>query len=524
MLPSLMYLGKDLRRIVSALVVILLLTSMLTYISGISAAIVTIEQGRWVHYFPLPEDVSIYHWEENDSSYVEVSIYFPTEGYIVEDWGTTNATGNNISVDAKIWRWTGITLPMIKIENNTYSLGSLSAGEYLFTFKAWEWTIKEITFINADIVVPDDYPTIQEAINAAVNGDTIIVRNGTYYENVIINKTISLVGEDKETTIIDGGELWSVVRILANDVIVQGFTIKNCRRTGGVGSEEERSCVMVKGNNTLIKNNEIAHDNISMSWYIGIYLLQSSNNIIDRNYMKDDWNAIGVLLVQSSNNTISNNNMTDNGDGIWIEDYSSNNTVYGNTITDSWFSGIIVQLYSHNNNFYENTITGTNYEGIFLSRSNYNTFSGNFIANNGLGVELATGAPFNKFYHNNFINNTQWVHDPQNLVTFWDNGCEGNYWSNYNGTDLNEDGIGDEYLPWEGVDNYPLMNPYWNPADINHDSKVDIFDVVLAAGAYLSTLSDLNWNCHCDITEPYGVIDIFDIVMICTSYGEEYTP
>jgi len=111
------------------------------------------------------------------------------------------------------------------------------------------------------------------------------------------------------------------------------------------------------------------------------------------------------------------------------------------------------------------------------------------------------------------------------INTTWDNGCEGNYWSIYNETDLNRDGIGDTPYIIDGnnQDNYPLMNPYWNPTDINHDLEVDIFDVVLACVAYSSTPSDLNWNCHCDIAEPYGVIDIFDIVMICSSYGEEYT-
>jgi len=68
------------------------------------------------------------------------------------------------------------------------------------------------------------------------------------------------------------------------------------------------------------------------------------------------------------------------------------------------------------------------------------------------------------------------------------------------------------------------MNLYWNPADVNHDLKVDIFDVVLACVAYSSTPSDSNWNCHCDVAEPYGVIDIFDVVLICASYGEEYSP
>jgi len=68
------------------------------------------------------------------------------------------------------------------------------------------------------------------------------------------------------------------------------------------------------------------------------------------------------------------------------------------------------------------------------------------------------------------------------------------------------------------------IHPHWNNADINDDLKVDIFDVVLGVNAYQATPSDPHWNPRCDLTNPYGIIDIFDIVMICFSYGEEYTP
>ena len=64
----------------------------------------------------------------------------------------------------------------------------------------------------------------------------------------------------------------------------------------------------------------------------------------------------------------------------------------------------------------------------------------------------------------------------------------------------------------------------WNIADINGDLKVDFFDVVLGTDAYGATPLDPHWNLQCDLAKPYGEIDIFDIVMICTNYGEGYTP
>ena len=130
----------------------------------------------------------------------------------------------------------------------------------------------------------------------------------------------------------------------------------------------------------------------------------------------------------------------------------------------------------------------------------------------------------NLIYHNNFLNNTNQIYTTPPCIDFWNNGCEGNYWSGYNGSDLDLDGIGDEYLPWEGVDQYPLMNIYWNPADIDHDLDVDIFDIVKCAGAYRSTPSDPKWNCHCDIARAFGIVDIFDIVMVASSYGKKYNP
>src|SRR4030065_1588737 len=81
------------------------------------------------------------------------------------------------------------------------------------------------------IIVPDDYSTIQGAINGASDGDTVFVRAGTYHEHVIANKTISLVGEDVSTTIIDGGDTGHVVYVVRNNVNITGFTVRNSGRT-----------------------------------------------------------------------------------------------------------------------------------------------------------------------------------------------------------------------------------------------------------------------------------------------------
>ncbi len=77
----------------------------------------------------------------------------------------------------------------------------------------------------ASITVPDQYSTIQEAINAANDGDSIFVRNGTYFEHVVINKSLSIAGEDVTATIIDGNGTGHVLHVLSESVNITGFTI-----------------------------------------------------------------------------------------------------------------------------------------------------------------------------------------------------------------------------------------------------------------------------------------------------------
>jgi nitrous oxidase accessory protein NosD len=79
----------------------------------------------------------------------------------------------------------------------------------------------------ATIYVPGDYPAIQEAVDAAAPGDTVFVSSDTYHENVKINKSLHLIGENKDTTLIDGSAAGSVVWIITDGVEVSGFTLQN---------------------------------------------------------------------------------------------------------------------------------------------------------------------------------------------------------------------------------------------------------------------------------------------------------
>jgi len=349
------------------------------------------------------------------------------------------------------------------------------------------------------------FQNITSGLEHASANDTIFVYNGTYYESIHVNRSVSLVGESKHGVIIDGNFTGSVVVITTDNVNVANFTIRNARPWPPVGYGINMS--FSKGCN--ISNNIITNN------LLGIRLWDSSNNTIAYNQVFSPPNGAGVLLYLSNGNTLTNNTIPTGYTAIFLSS-SKHNTLNGN------------ELYS-------------NYWGIRLHNSNNNTIIANKISNNTRGIYIVSytwPGINNLIYHNNFVNNTEQA-VVANSTNIWHSGYPsgGNYWSDYNGTDnytgpyqneTGSDGIGD--IPYVvgkyERDNYPLMRPYqwWNPADVNYDLKVDIYDVVLACSAYTSTPLDPHWNPHCDIAEPYGVIDICDIVMICSSYGEEYLP
>jgi parallel beta-helix repeat protein len=282
------------------------------------------------------------------------------------------------------------------------------------------------------IVVPDDYLTIGWAIGNASEGDTIFVKKGTYYEHLQVNKSLSLVGEDKKTTIIDGGNVGTVVKITRDGVNVTGFTIRNSgnpiqlpfpfvpNAVAGIDLTHNLHYCNIVGN--CITNNEN-----------GIALRSISNkNIVSGNTITD--NDFGILLYTSANNNIiSGNNITDNSIGIWVDLSVYHNIISGNNITD-------------------------NGSGVLCHESFDNSIIGNTIADNYCGIGLRHGGTPDIIYHNNFINNTVQAHTELSIGT-WDNGSEGNYWDDYTGADADGDGIGDtpHIIDENNQDSYPFM-------------------------------------------------------------------
>ena len=336
------------------------------------------------------------------------------------------------------------------------------------------------------IIVPDEYPTIQQAINAATPGDIVYVRKGTYKENLIVNKSVSLIAESQEV-VIDGGNISDVIHVTVNSVSIINFTIKNGWPLSGVYID---SC-----NNTVLRNNTITAN------LHGIYLYCSSNNTIDGNSVYKN-SVNGIYIRFSSNNYLIRNNLTENG--ILIS-YGGSNVIDKNAIRCS-----SIYLESSYNNITENIIE--NGSGITLRYYGGNRIIGNNLINNSIGIFIDV-SPNNVIYHNNFLNNTRQA--GANSKNIWDDGYPsgGNYWSDYAGVDqysgpyqneTGSDGIGDTpyVLDENNVDHYPLMNPwtptpvYVNGVDVSHWQGSIIWSKVYGAGyrfAFVKASEGVGW-------------------------------
>jgi len=224
------------------------------------------------------------------------------------------------------------------------------------------------------IRVPQDYPTIQQAINAAVDGDTILVAAGTYYENFVLNKTVSLVGEQRETTVIDGNGTGivdgsgagAVVWVTATGVSVSNFTIRNSKSEIGYGG------IVLKGaSNSRILNNIIAENTY------GIWVYKSTSNVtISGNNITRNGNGIYLYFLQISHNTIAGNNFSQNVDGIY-SDLSWENTIIGNSFSDHIWA--ITLDRSGGNTLKNNNMTGEYWQFGVVADPNWGGQFSHFI-------------------------------------------------------------------------------------------------------------------------------------------------
>ncbi len=243
-----------------------------------------------------------------------------------------------------------------------------------------------------------DYTNIQDAIDNATKGDTVRVYDGLYEEDVVVDKTIDLIGNGTETTTIDGSGWGDVVQIAANWVNTSGFSVT------GSGAYPDAGIKIVSNFNTVVNNScsgnavgiGLDHDSAGNTLARNICSSNAGNGIVldnaDGNTITD--NACisngydGIYLVTSGDNTITGNICNDGIYGIGLDNGSNGNTLSSNTCSNNIGNGIALEDRCSDNALTLNTCPNNEYAGIFLDSSDGNTISNNVCNENRYGLHL----------------------------------------------------------------------------------------------------------------------------------------
>jgi hypothetical protein len=342
---------------------------------------------------------------------------------------------------------------------------------------------------NADsrtIIVPDDYPTITAAIGNSTCGDTILVKKGMYQEKPLkIDKTLTLIGEGADSTKISFDppyteEVVNVferhrfyedpIKVNANDFKMSDFTVET---TGG--------SMIVSGNGTKLTGNQILTElqvlgsnlNITGNRLPYATTISGNDSKISANIGYSMWifGSFDDISLNIISGSVASAGLRFEGNFSLIYDNSifkapygrfsvagNNNTVFRNIVDDL---AIGLAISGSNNTVCSNRITNS---GVGLEDPRRgNMVYANYVAGNGWGINTGYDSLTATLYHNNFISNTYQVSTFSNYPTqYFDNGAEGNYWSDYAGEDADGDEIGD--MPYVIDDNrsdrYPLMETF----------------------------------------------------------------
>jgi nitrous oxidase accessory protein len=360
-----------------------------------------------------------------------------------------------------------------------------------------------------------NYTRIQDAINDSSNGDTIYVYNDSspYFENLVINKSIVVLGEARNSTVVDAGKNNNVVFISADNVIIDGFTIQHSGNWSGrygflinasdnvtlsdnnivenfygISLDYSSNCAIK--NNTFSRNQEVSNEIFfcnntliygntiieSEDGLIGILLQSSTFNFISQNTIEH--HQVGIDLRSSNNNTIINNILRNNDvSGIEIAG-GANNLIFYNIIQSNNYFGIAISAVTDKTTIQDNIIDGKIYGdsyGIYLIgvHSKDIIIEHNTLSNNSYGIELFDSSLIT-ISNNNFIKND--CDAFFKLLPFEKNLWKGNYWDDHTGR--GPKAIGGRillfsiefpalYLYFEF--RIPWVNFDWNPAQEPYD-------------------------------------------------------
>ena len=422
------------------------------------------------------------------------------------------------------------------------------------------------------ILVPDEFGTIQEAVNNATAGDTIQVGPGIYYEHVVVTKSLTIIGENPQTTVVDGTANGTVFDIEASNVIISGFTIRNAgnnhaairsekvlesddyhRITGNIITTSQYGIYLSRSkrntilNNTFINNpfggialNHADNTNITANTIVesayGMRIMFSLNNSIIGNSLSQTSYAIHLtssstgntvrrnfihvqsvgVYSSSDNTTVDHNTVTTTEGHCGIYFYNCHNgSIYYNTLMNSSYGIRIYMPSSSSHNITNNKILNTDW-AIELVNANDNNFTGNWIQQNTWGIYMSFSS-YNTVYHNNFIENDMQANAGTGAGNLWDNGSEGNFWSDYEGEDTDpHDGIGDTAyrITPKGYDNFPLMTT-WSEHDISIQN-VTLSTDETHPGAIVNITVTVKNQANTSVLETFNVTAKYDLNVIET--------
>jgi parallel beta-helix repeat protein len=320
-----------------------------------------------------------------------------------------------------------------------------------------------------------------------LDGHTILVDEGIYYEHVIVNRSISLIGENRNTTIIDGGFDGSAMEVRANDASIANFTLRHNADYGLI----------------LFSNNNSIH-----------------GNIIACNYLD------GINIQPSNGNILANNIITSNGRHGILGGLSNHTRIIGNIISHHHDDSGIFLGNCKNNTLTNNSISD-NYVGINLDECDANIITMNNMEKNERGLWLRNSQD-NAIFHNNFNNSLHQVLLWGISNNTWDDGYPygGNYWSDYSGFDSNHDGIGDSpyAIDTNNTDNYPLMGMFnsfntslGKNANVISNSTIEDFKYFESNGTIKMQVSNMTTDqtCgFCRICIPHELMNVTNISVI----------